>query len=315
MKQDILMAALVDPHLVADASGNEPQSPICVLAGFVASSARWTDFSAAWQAALDEHPKLEYFKMTEAASLRGQFDRRRGWTETKRDEKVLSLVRIIRDHVGVRVSAWIRNDDYDKHIRSLPMPVRHLGNDSPYVMLVNQLVVATATFGDRHGIVTPPQYVFDAEMGFDREALTFWPHVKRTLDLSTRSDIAKFVGEAPSFRDEKDYLPLQAADLYAWQIRNHLLRNNRVPNQTIRIPANPVLATLRTVPMINREYPTDEIQRMRDFLIEQGKLFAEQNPEVALIGPHSDPKLRRKAFRQARKARKHPPQKGPRKPT
>src|SRR6266851_757494 len=62
-----------------DDSGSEPQSPVFVLGGFIAPHEKWASFSEEWQAALDQDPKLEYFKMTEAAHLGGQFSRRRGW--------------------------------------------------------------------------------------------------------------------------------------------------------------------------------------------------------------------------------------------
>ena len=85
------MVVLVDPQLAADASGNEPQSPIFVFGGLIAPAAKWADFSAAWQAALDEPPKIEYFKISEAANMGGQFSKRRGWTEAKRDDRVVTI--------------------------------------------------------------------------------------------------------------------------------------------------------------------------------------------------------------------------------
>jgi hypothetical protein len=298
------MAVLVDPQLAADASGNEPQSPIFVIAGFVATAAKWADFSAAWQIALDEPPKLEYFKMNEAASMSGQFHKRRGWTAAKRDDRVITLTRIIRDHTSVRVSAWIRHDDYNKYIVPLPALVRHLGLDSPYVLLVHQLVLAVAVFGDRHGILTPPDYIFDTEVSFDEELFAQWPTMKWLVENSAKSDLAKFFGERPIFRDDKHFLPLQAADLYAWQIRNRYIQSHRVPKQTLWFPPTRALEILERIGVINREYSTAEVIRLRDVLVEQGKKFAEAHPDVKLIPPHSDPKERRKAHKHARKARK-----------
>lgn len=264
-RENRLMAVLIDPQLVADASGNEPQSPIFVIAGFVAPAARWADFSGAWQTALDLPPKLEYFKMSEAANMSGQFHKRRGWTEAKRDDRVVTLARIIRDHASVRVSAWIRQADFNKYIHPLPALMRNLGVDSPYVLLVQQLILAVAVFGDRqHGIKTPCDYIFDTEESFDEEIFAMWPMMKWLVRNSARSDIENFIGERPIFRDDKSFLPLQAADLYAWQARNHILDNNRVPNQTIKIPPNNILRILGQLSIINREYTTPEVIRLRD---------------------------------------------------
>ena len=59
-----------------DDSGSEPQSHTFVLGGLIAEPAEWLAFSADWQKALESGPvKLDYFKMSEAMSLMGQFYR------------------------------------------------------------------------------------------------------------------------------------------------------------------------------------------------------------------------------------------------
>src|SRR5437868_7829681 len=75
----------------ADDSGNEPTSPIFVLAGFIASYEEWAAFSDEWKAALAEPPGLDYFKMKEAERLHDQFSKRKGWTEKKRDDRLIQL--------------------------------------------------------------------------------------------------------------------------------------------------------------------------------------------------------------------------------
>jgi hypothetical protein len=303
-RENRFMVVLVDPQLVADASGNDPLSPFFVFGGFIAPAAQWAAFSEDWQTALDLPPKLDYFKMTQAANMSGEFDPDKGWTEQKRDDRIITLARIIRHHASVRVSAWIRRSDYDTHIMSLPVPRRHLGIDSPYVMLVNQLVMAIAVMGDQHGIMSPCDYIFDTEQGFDEEIFVAWPNIKWLLQMSARSDIAQFVGERPIYRDDKTFLPLQAADLYAWQVRNFITENNKVPNQTIRVPANRTLRVFDGMGQINREYSTDEVVRLREFLLVQGQKFIEANPNVRLLSPYTDPKERRLAYKRDRKARK-----------
>jgi hypothetical protein len=302
-RENRVMVVLVDPQRIVDASGNEPNSPFFVLGGFVAPAVKWAAFSEAWQAVLDIPPKLEYFRMTEAANMSGQFHRRFGWTEAMRNDRVISFARIARKFASIRVSAWIRRADFDTHILSLPALVRSLGVDNPYVMLVNQIVLAVATFGSQHGVNTPCDYIFDSEEGFDEEVFANWPNVKRLLELTGRSDVSQFVGERPIFRDDKSFLPLQAADLYAWQVRKCIAENNQVSNQTIRIPANRTLRVFGGLPSINREYPTEEVLRLREFLIERGKDFVASNPGIQLVDPITDPRQRRKAHSRARKAR------------
>lgn len=110
-----------------DDSGSEPQNHIFVLGGLIAQPTEWLEFSADWQDALDSVPiKLDYFKMTEAMSLRGQFDQPRGWKKPMRDRKVDEFIDVICKHVPL--AAWIslRHVDFKKYYQSIPHPQQHL---------------------------------------------------------------------------------------------------------------------------------------------------------------------------------------------
>jgi hypothetical protein len=63
-----------------DDSGNEPQSRVFVVAGFLASSVQWAAFSDEWEKTIHRAPKLDYFKNNEAMGLKKQFDKALGWT-------------------------------------------------------------------------------------------------------------------------------------------------------------------------------------------------------------------------------------------
>ena len=278
-----------------DDSGSDSTSPIFVLAGFAATDTQWTAFAADWQAVLDLPPKIEYLKMSDAARFAGEFARHRGWDEAKRDDRLVALARVIRKHTTVRVSAWIRRGDFEREIKSLPSTVRRLSTDNPYIMLFQQMVLAVATFGDRHGIVEPCEFTFDRQQSFEKEAEQWWPVFKQILASSPRSDIAKFVGDMPSFGDEKVDLPLQAADLYAWQVRRHCLQN-----RVIIAPSTPVLRVLSQIGAINREFSTEEVKRLRAHLQLVGKRHAELFPSVPLVTASADKRTRQRAHRQAR---------------
>jgi hypothetical protein len=58
---------------IAPTGGSGGDSPYYILAGYCAPEATWAAFWPDWQAALDVAPKLEYFEMSEAESLKGSF--------------------------------------------------------------------------------------------------------------------------------------------------------------------------------------------------------------------------------------------------
>lgn len=104
-----------------DDSGNEPQSLAFILAGLVASPAQWVAFSDEWKNTLHKPPRLDYFKNNEAMGLKGQFDKARGWTEQKRNDRLVALAQVIRKHIPERFSVALRNTDY---CRYLEVPVK-----------------------------------------------------------------------------------------------------------------------------------------------------------------------------------------------
>jgi hypothetical protein len=284
-----------------DDSGSEPQSPIFVLAGFIASHDNWARFADDWQTELDRYPKLDYFKMSEAGWLRGQFSTERGWTESLRDNRVMDFANIVLKHAAIRVETTMRHDDFAHYLSSIPAVRRSLYIDHPYSMLLFQAIMTVAAHQDRFGIIEPCDFVFDEQTGFSDEVNRVWSRFKASLDKSTTSDLAKFVGSRPIFRSEMEFLPLQAVDLCAWQLRNHYVENHRIENQTIAIPPNRVFAALRRMPSIYRHYDERQFKRLNARLLKIGERFKETNPDTTLLTLSSNRAERRKARRKARK--------------
>src|SRR5207244_5679364 len=68
-------------------------SPWFILSALLGEAEDWATVSDAWKSALDESPKIRYFKMDEAADLDGQFY---GMSPTNRDYKLTRLARALR---------------------------------------------------------------------------------------------------------------------------------------------------------------------------------------------------------------------------
>jgi len=78
-----------------DDSGSDALSQYYVLAGFIASVEQWEKVSTKWRHVLDKEPNLRYFKMKEAMNMVRQFER--GWTVPLRNQRILSLSRLLRN--------------------------------------------------------------------------------------------------------------------------------------------------------------------------------------------------------------------------
>jgi hypothetical protein len=64
---------ILSPQAVIDDSVDQPNRTFLVLGGFVSSANNWAALSDDWREALNLEPKLDYFKMSEANVLGGQF--------------------------------------------------------------------------------------------------------------------------------------------------------------------------------------------------------------------------------------------------
>jgi hypothetical protein len=139
-------------EVYVDDSGSEPQSPIFYLGGFISSVERWAAFSNEWDSALALPPTLDYFKMSEAAGFWEQFARKRGWNETKREDRLVTFGRIINKYAMLRVSASIRHDLFEKYLLSLPAVERNLAVDEPYVALAMHFINGATVFAVTTGV-------------------------------------------------------------------------------------------------------------------------------------------------------------------
>jgi hypothetical protein len=113
---------------LADDSGSGGDSEYFVLAGYVERESVWTNFSSDWQEILDLEPGLQYFKMSEAESLKGEFS---GFTAEERDVRLGQFIDLILKHEPWEVSIAVSEKDY----REVLYPVSLNSHASPYYPL------------------------------------------------------------------------------------------------------------------------------------------------------------------------------------
>jgi hypothetical protein len=279
---------------VVDDSGSSSRSKWFVLGGFVAPAESWAKFADEWKAALDKPPGLCYFKSHEATKLDGEFDRKKGWTEELRDQRINELAAIIRKYAVLRVSVSIKHVDFDKYIKSLPTPGRMLASDFPYFMLFTQLMMSVAGLTSVFAAKQTCKFIFDQQEGFDTEIMLWWPWFKNLAAHGTQTDFTKVIDSPPQFENDKAFLPLQAADLYAWQVRNHLELNER-----LIVPPNRVMQILADISPFNIRFTEIELQNIRQQLEHVAKEMAEKNPNLKFV--HADKGERVRAKRRRKK--------------
>lgn len=191
-----------------DESGSKNQDIAFVLAGLIGHSEQWIEFSNNWQAALNESPSIAYFKMQEAANMKGQFG---GWKFSQRDAKLKRLAGVLNsykfDFISVSLDMVGFYEVMSEHV---PRPM-----NNPYFVGFHQIIAAVGFHLLEHGQKEQFEIIFDENLVFGPRAKRWYPLVK---DVAV-PDLVPLLPPEPIFKNDHEFLPLQAADLFAWLIR------------------------------------------------------------------------------------------------
>jgi hypothetical protein len=257
---------------IDDSGGTElNQHPYFVLGGFVSSVERWAEFSSDWQAVLDMEPRLEYFKMSHAGSLNEQFSPARGWDRPMRDARLAKFVEVARSYPIYRTSVAVDKALFSEHIAGLDLPNPRPTAKDPYYLAFHNLVTGLPLL-QAGNIKSVPKdgkidFIFDYQCKTGIRASAAWEDVKTNvlprLKMDGVPDVMPFLGSPPIFRDEKEFLPLQAADLYVWHVRRHL-RNNRV----LEVRPTPILKRLYEIPGNDKVFDRGQILDLKADLLD-----------------------------------------------
>lgn len=197
-------------HAFVDDSASDSGDRRLFLAGYVNTAEKWEVFSNAWERELKQAPAIRYFKMSEAASLGGQFS---GWNEVARNNKVLALARIIRQSNPWFVYCSVSRVEYAAILApAAPYPLK-----TPYFDCFWGIVHTAARYrAEFMPADSPPiDFIFDEQGGTGRDAVLWYDWLKQDQTPAIKASL----GSTPIFRDDKDVVGLQAADMLAWHLR------------------------------------------------------------------------------------------------
>jgi hypothetical protein len=183
-------------------------APMFVLAGWVSRVEFWEKFSDNWQVALDSIPRIRYFKMYEAHRLEGEFA---GWAANARDDKLEQLLAVIKGHVILGVHCAVPHAAYESIISG--RLARQL--ERSYVLAFYMVMIEMLGFLYLSKWNEPVDFVFDEQGKDGTYAVAAYDVFLRFAPPYLRH----LIGGKPIHRSDSDVLPLQAADLLAWQTR------------------------------------------------------------------------------------------------
>ncbi len=196
----------------ADETGHyaDPQRTVVGLAGFLGKSEGWDRFDVEWRTVCREEGVVRPFHMTDFAVSREQFKPWKG-NEPRRQRLMARLVAAITNANVFPIGAIVPIEDFNFLTEAQRIA---LGADPYYVAfqeVTHQMVFGGALIA---GPPEPISMVYARQREYTTKSMELWEAIK-TYNLYGHC-MSSF---APG--DPKDYTPLEAADLWAYELGRH----------------------------------------------------------------------------------------------
>lgn len=232
-----------------DESGTHPGSEYVVVAGFVANEPAWLEFSAEWQVALDSYD-LEFFHMSDFENRQGPY---RFWCEDERKERLNQLLDIIHKHVFQSIGCIVLKKSFD----SIMSPQARIICGDAYGL------ASLACFRNLGDTAKNPKidgvmdYIMERGAMGSTALLHIWREGAKDPKWMENNRIHSL-----DFRDKRAFLPLQAADILAYELYKHASRRFGQESRPTRYP---IKRLARTLPQWNY-IDNEELGRTNDWL-------------------------------------------------
>jgi hypothetical protein len=249
-----------------DDSGRDSEDIALILGAWAARVEFWDTWSDRWVEGLERERRIDYFKNSEARALKGCFD---GFTRTEASVKQAELATLLTNVPVIGFIVTIDRRMYKAIVEG--QAVRHRGKvlpdlRDPFFVAFHHLVPLVITWHFHLGVTDRIDFIFD---GNDSDVAL---RRSRVMYESIKSSMT----DEPSYPlmgsihpgDDKELMPLQAADLLAGQMRRSILdaRHTHVIwmwRDTPTICRNVTQASIEEdVKIHNVEFSTQRLERV-----------------------------------------------------
>jgi hypothetical protein len=193
------------------------------MAGLIAPAVNWEAFEEKWKTSLKlPYIDLPYFHMTDFASRRKK--PYENWSEEKRKKALGKLLITMECSYAMPFGAIVPMDAF----RSLPKEQQDYFID-PYFLCFISLVASATTFLEAMNASADEKMtlIFSDQVEFRHRALKMYEDIEQ-VGLYTRRSTP------PILRDMRDIVPLQAADIVAYEMYKEYERRSYRPNNDTR---------------------------------------------------------------------------------
>jgi hypothetical protein len=213
-------------NVYIDNSGRGQTTGDFVYAGYMAPVQNWLVFNHAWQRILDLPPRLDYWH-TLHAMAQTPSKLFHGWTREECEARLYQFIGVVHACGLIKVRVAIPHDHYKTAFDHKVAP----RFDNPYFLPAYSIMQVTLRGLVQNGFTEKVDFVFDHEASPKEEHFitnaweVFWAMMDHWPE--EYAPMKAILGDPPQFKNDKEVLPLQAADLFAWFARQHGLYRPR----------------------------------------------------------------------------------------
>jgi len=214
------LLVMFDFEIYFDDSGTHAESPIAVAACYVSSKTQWDHFNRNWSDVLKDEG-FEYFHMADF-----MLNPKKGhkpycdWDSDKKERVYRKLASIIRLRTRCEFAVSVPKDIYDKHA-SDDMKKNYAKDH--YAFAVKCCLGLIWRWRMDFNVTAPMQYIFDSVpkgLGRKGQIMQIWQEIDADPEAETKFGLSRRDGY--QFQDKKIFKPLQAADILAWHMYDHM---------------------------------------------------------------------------------------------
>jgi len=211
-----------------DESGINPESKVCIVAGFLGEVDQWESLERAWMATLRKYGldcfhAIVIFARGKDRPLRSPY---KEWGNERTDEFLTELIRIINDHeIKLVGSAVVKEDFYDLNQKERRLltgaTFNHKKRKIDTSGKPNHPYFAGLAFAIQHTTKVEPsgdviEFMMDRQAQYSRWAVDWYHEWEETAPPDVRGRLGGL-----SFRDKCRFVGLQSADLVAHLWNRH----------------------------------------------------------------------------------------------
>jgi hypothetical protein len=209
--------AMFEFEVYFDDSGTDSGTPVAVAACYVAKKTQWDEFVRNWDRVSAEEG-FEMFHMAEFVAKPEMGHEPFCHLDNEKKNRVYAkLASIINTRVHKGFAIAVPKKPFDEYIFEEFKQYA----ENHYIWAAKCVMGLLDIWRQRYSITDPMQYVFESGSLGQHQLESIWDNILKHPGSEKKYGLVK---DGVQFQSKKLFKPLQAADILAWQMQNHMRR-------------------------------------------------------------------------------------------